>query len=259
MIKRKLVNCLLCKNKNTMNLLWKFNKADIDRWEKFINDNINNEFVLDRKERNINRKRVVLSKQKLWYVHIGCQVTTQQRSSPGSLVSTFMNSESHALIYKKCVNAKNLELLLRQEFKKANLRRSSVMAKYLTEIFDQLENGEWKILRDHLDTLKKRTTKNKERKVAQYISKTFKGLGPKQSRNYMQWLGLSRYEIPLDSRITKTMKMLGFKFVPRANALGDEIVYLLIEDGLQELSNILGIYPCILDACIFSSFDVKNA
>ena len=31
-----------------------------------------------------------------------------------------------------------------------------------------------------------------------------------------------------------------------------------IEDGLQELSKRLGIYPCILDACIFSSFDSEN-
>lgn len=242
-----------------MKLLWDFNTRDINRWEEFINDNINNEFVLDRVERNLNRKHVILSKQRLWYVHIGCQVTTQQKSGPDSLVSTFLNSDSDALSYKKCVKAKNLESLLRKEFKKASLRRSSVMAKYLADIFRQLEDGEWKILTNHLKTLKKRTTKNKERKVAEYISMTFKGLGPKQSRNYMQWLGLSRYEIPLDSRITKTMKKLGFKFVPKANALSDEMVYLLTQDGLQELSKILGIYPCILDACIFSSFDIKNA
>ena len=242
-----------------MKLLWDFNTKDINRWEEFINDNINNEFVLDRVERNLNRKHVVLSKQRLWYVHIGCQVTTQQRSGPDSLVSIFLNSDSRALNYNKCVEAKNLESLLRNEFKKANLRRSNVMAKYLSEIFRKLEDGEWKTLNSHLKSLQKRTTKNKERKVAQYISGAFKGLGPKQSRNYIQWLGLSRYEIPLDSRITKTMKKLGFKFVPKANALSDETVYLLIEDGLQELSKILDIYPCILDACIFSSFDVKNA
>jgi thermostable 8-oxoguanine DNA glycosylase len=242
-----------------MNLLWDFNTRDINRWKEFIKDNIDNEFVLDRVEQNLNRKHVVLSKKRLWYVHIGCQVTTQQRSGPDSLVSIFLDSDSRALNYKKCAETKNLESLLRNEFKKANLRRSNVMAKYLAEIFKQLEGGEWEILSSHLKSLLKRTTKNKERKVAQYISGSFKGLGPKQSRNYIQWLGLSRYEIPLDSRITKTMKKLGFEFVPKANALSDEVVYQLIEDGLQELSKKLGIYPCILDACIFSSFDVKNA
>lgn len=238
-----------------MKLSWEFNTTDTQRWKKFVSDNINNNFVLDRKERNINRSHVDLSKKQLWYVHIGCQVTTQQRSGPNSLVSVFLDSNSDALSYTKCAKAKNLELLLQKEFKKFSLRRSKIMAKYLSEIFEKLEGGEWKVLIRHLKTLKTRTTINKERKVAKYISTSFKGLGPKQSRNYIQWLGLSRYEIPLDSRITKTMKKLGFTFVPKANALSDETVYLLIEDGLQKLSKDLGIYPCILDACIFSSFD----
>lgn len=38
-----------------------------------------------------------------------------------------------------------------------------------------------------------------ERKAAVYIQKTFSGFGPKQSRNFWQSLGLTRYEFVLDS------------------------------------------------------------
>jgi hypothetical protein len=36
--------------------------------------------------------------------------------------------------------------------------------------------------------------------VAGYIQETFEGFGPKQSRNLLQALGLTRYEIPIDIR-----------------------------------------------------------
>lgn len=242
-----------------MQLNWEISETELDRWRSFVKSNKENDFVKDREERNISRKTVDLSKQMLWFVHVGCQVTTQQRSGPDSAVSKFMKSDSKALKYRDCSATPDAEKLIKTELSKAGLRRSSIIAKNLNKILNDLDSGGWEIFIGMLKTLEKNTTKSKERKVAQYIANQFSGLGPKQSRNYIQWLGLARYEIPIDSRITKTMKKLGCKFVPKANALNDETVYLLIQDGLQELAEKLDIYPCILDACIFSSFDVKKA
>jgi hypothetical protein len=42
-------------------------------------------------------------------------------------------------------------------------------------------------------------TKFEERKCAEMINDTLLGFGPKQSRNLLQRLGLTKYEIPIDS------------------------------------------------------------
>lgn len=241
-----------------MQLNWEINEVELARWRSFVNLHIENDFVKDREKRNISRTVVDLSKEMLWFVHVGCQVTTQQRSGPDSAVSKFMNSDSKALKYKECSASPDKESLIQTELSKAGLRRSSIIAKNLNEILNELDCGGWEHFIGLLKTIENETTKEQERKVAQYIASKFSGLGPKQSRNYIQWLGLARYEIPVDSRITKTMKKLGCKFVPKATALNDDTVYLLIQDGLQQIAEKLGIYPCILDACIFSSFDIKK-
>jgi predicted transcriptional regulator len=242
-----------------MHLNWEISDGELARWRSFIDANITNEFVIDREKRNISRKTVDLSKNMLWYVHVGCQVTTQQRSGPTSAVSRFMDSDSKTLKYNECAKSSNTVELIQSEISKAGLRRSNIIAKNLSQILSKLEAGGWDSFIQQLKTIEKDTSKNKERNVAKYIAKEFAGLGPKQSRNYIQWLGLARYEIPLDSRITKTMKKLGCSFVPKATALNDETVYLLIQEGVQQIAGQLGIYPCILDACIFSSFDVNKA
>lgn len=242
-----------------MQLNWEISEVELARWRSFVNLHKENDFVKDREKRNISRTVVDLSKEMLWFVHVGCQVTTQQRSGPDSAVSKFMNSGSKALKYKECSASPDTESLIQTELSKAGLRRSSIIAKNLNKILNELDGGGWENFIGWLKSIENETTKDKERKVAQYIASQFSGLGPKQSRNYIQWLGLARYEIPVDSRITKTMKKLGCKFVPKATALNDDTVYLLIQDGLQQIAEKLGIYPCILDACIFSSFDVKKA
>ena len=216
--------------------------------------------VLDRYQLNVKRKGIDLSKVNLWHVFVGCQVTTQQRSGPDKPVSRFLQSNSDALNYAACKQSTSLYKLLEKEFTKAGLRFAPKMASNLTQILDALESGEWKTLRQHLKTLESNTTKGKEQKVVSYLqSKKYPGLGPKQARNFIQWAGLSRYEVPLDSRVLKKLKEFGCTFVPRANALSDETVYRFVQAGLQQISASLGIYPCILDACIFSSFDEKNA
>jgi len=91
--------------------------------------------------------------------------------------------------------------------------------------------------------------------VAEYIAANLKGFGPKQSRNLLQWLGLSRYEIPLDSRITKWLNEFGFPVKLSATALQDINYYNFVSDGFQKLAKTADIYPCVLDAIIFASYD----
>lgn len=239
-----------------MKPIWEIDKAAIQRWQEFVSSNIENDVARDRRRRNVDRKDIDLSKSSLWRVFVGCQVTTQQRSGPNAPVSRFIDSTSPALNYQTCRQNPSVLGMLERELTSAGLRRAQTIAGNLAHILDVLEEGEWKILLEHLSTLESNTTRGKEQKVAAYLqSRKYPGLGPKQSRNFIQWVGLSRYEIPLDSRVLKKLKELGCSFVPHATALSDETVYRFVQSGLQQIADEIGIYPCMLDACIFSSFD----
>jgi hypothetical protein len=238
---------------------WEISENAIQRWREFVDFNVRNTVVKDRQRRNVERKDIDLSKSSLWRAFVGCQVTTQQRSGPGTPVSRFINSSSPALNYRACRREPSLIKMLERELTSAGLRRARTIASNLAQTLGELEGGEWKTLLQHLSTLESNTTKNKEQRVAAYLqSRKYPGLGPKQSRNFIQWVGLSRYEVPLDSRVLKKLKELGCSFVPRATALSDETVYRFVESGLQQIASELGIYPCMLDACIFSSFDTND-
>lgn len=239
---------------------WEIDEATLARWRNFVEENSKNQMVRKRYRRNIKREGIDLSKPNIWKVLVGCQVTTQQRSGPNTLASRFLNSNSPALVYTTCNKAISIQKLVKRELSGAGLRRAPTMAGNLSKIHNVLAAGEWKTLRQYLNTLRSYPTKGKELKVVQYLqSKKYPGLGPKQSRNFIQWIGLSRYEVPLDSRVLKKLKELGCTFVPSATALSDETVYRFVQDGVQQIAASLEIYPCILDACIFSSFDKADA
>ncbi len=84
------------------------------------------------------------------------------------------------------------------------------------------------------------------------------GFGPKKARNLLQELGLTIYEIPIDSRITKWLNKFGFPFKLSSTALSDRNYYNMILDGFQRVCEETGIYPCVLDAAIFASFDQES-
>lgn len=245
-----------------MKARWTIDEADIDSWRSLVDANANKHTVRQRIKQNVDREQIDLSKSSIWRIIVGCLITTQQRSGPHSKVGRFMDPSrdppSLALDYNACAQERDIEAFLVREMSVAGLRRAPTNAANLAKILATLEAGEWTHLLTHLRTLKKYTTKSKERNVARYLqSNQFPGLGPKQSRNMIQWLGLARYEVPIDSRVLKTLKNKGADFVPKANALSDETVYVFVQDALQEIANRLGIYPCVLDACIFSSFDAE--
>ena len=64
-----------------------------------------------------------------------------------------------------------------------------------------------------------------------------------------------KYEIPVDSRITNWLKDFGFPVALSAAGLQDRAYYHFVSDGIQRLCDEAGIYPCVLDAAIFSSYD----
>ena len=71
------------------------------------------------------------------------------------------------------------------------VRRYNRIAAELTTNLDWLESGGWKEIGSLTQELSQEQ-RSVERKAARTIDDRFKGFGPKQARNFLQMLGLTR-------------------------------------------------------------------
>ena len=117
-----------------------------------------------------------------------------------------------------------------------------------------MQEENWGI-KENLNKLLMVDSKEEERKLADELDDLFHGFGPKQSRNFLQALGLTKYEIPLDSRIIGWLNNFGFPIKLNSKSLGDKAYYHFVSDGIQALCEKAKIYPCMFDAAVFSSYD----
>ncbi|NKC16266.1 MAG: hypothetical protein GKR94_29900 [Gammaproteobacteria bacterium] len=239
-----------------MRIVWQIDPDDIARVKGFYEEHSDNAFVKTRITTNLRTEKPPISKGDFWDRMVGCLLTTQQRSGPGSSVTKFLLTRPSPLEYKTCVEQDNLGEFARKVLSEfGGLLYYNNISKFLSANLPFLENGGWETTFQHLDEIRSNSSPETERLAAEFIDRHFKGFGPKQSRNLLQGLGISRFEIPIDSRITKWLNSSGFPVKPTANALQDRNYYNFVSDGFQELCKACDIMPCVLDAAIFSSFD----
>lgn len=239
-----------------MRLIWQIDPEDIVNVKAFYVRHFNNSFVQERIENNLRDEQPEITKDQFWQQMVACLLTTQQRSGPTSPVVKFILAEPFPLDYEISRKRDDLAEFVRtvlSEF--GGLRRSTIICKELATNLLFLISGGWELTFSQLDEVRLNSNPETERKAASFIADNFKGFGPKQSRNLLQCLGISRYEIPIDSRITKWLNEFGFPVKLAANALQDRNYYNFVSDGFQRLADACDIVPCVLDAVIFSSFD----
>jgi hypothetical protein len=238
-----------------MEVRWVITDKDLKRFGAFVERHRNHPLVVERVERNVRRNGIEISKQRFWETLVGCLLTTRQKSGAGSFVEKFLGSGTKLLSFDFCRTHTDLAKYAASEIATAGLPRYAILANQVVHALGQLDAGGWGQLRDALTSIYSHTTVKKERAVARLLQSRFNGIGPKQSRNLIQWLGLSRYEVPLDSRMAKRLLELRFPVPVAAAALSDEDYYCFVEDGLHLLVAKLDIYPCQFDACVFASFE----
>lgn len=236
-----------------MDFRWVITKEDCRSYRDFIEQHRSHELVKERILRNVKHRGVMRTPEEIWRVLVGCLLTTKQRSGPGSQVGKFLESGHPLLNHERCRRSRALAGFVRSALSKHGLRRNEMIAKEVVHAVNWLDTHGWDPLLQQLDTLASHTTVKKERAVARFIQNEFMGFGPKQSRNLIQWLGFSKYEIPLDSRIVKVLRSLNFPVPLSPTALADEAYYCFIEDGIQLVMQEVGEYPCVFDACAFAS------
>ncbi|PVB60835.1 hypothetical protein [Labrenzia sp. 011] len=242
-----------------MEFSFEITENDIARVKSFVRQHENGRFVVERRSRNLTESKLEITKEKFWKAMTGARLTSVQRSGPQSPVIRFLSSQPFPLAYCRVCEFEKPEHFIRSTLVNAGgIRFSNRIAEDLSANLEQLQSGAWKQTLADCNALRSATSPQDERRAADHIRITFKGFGPKQSRNLLQSLGLTRYEIPIDSRVIHWLKDFGFPVPLSAAALTDSDYYNFISDGVQELCRRSGVEPCIFDAVIFSARDGED-
>jgi len=241
------------KGDGTMKIRWEIGAADEARVRELIARQRRNALVRMRREINCAQSKPQVRRQRFWQQMVSMRLTSLQNSSPGSPVGRFARADPYPLTYEVVLGATRVKpFILHTPQNWGVIRFADTIADQLARNFAFLEQGGWRPTLKECDRLTVRVRRATEAEVAAYIQDTFLGFGPKQSRNLLQALGLTQYEIPIDSRVTDWLNDFGFPVRLTAAALGDIHYYNFISDGIQALCRRSRVLPCILDAAIFT-------
>lgn len=238
---------------------------DVTRVRETVELSIEQPFVRERQHRNVSGPPPVFTPDRFWYVLVGCLLTTQQRSTRGTPVKRFMNLQSFPLALSQCRETRMAEWIENEIKSFGGIRRGPTIARQAVENWRKLQAGEWRCAEQTFRALleqRKRppipSDKDGERNAAKWAEDMFAGLGPKQARNLWQWLGLTRYEIPLDSRIAKWAEQNLSVEIERSR-LSKAVYYEAVLDYIQALCNAAEVLPCVFDAVAFRYDDPQSS
>jgi hypothetical protein len=234
-----------------MHVSWHFTDADRECVKKVMKEKCDHPMVKNRIMRNLAKEKDQVTKAGFWKALVCARITTRARITENGPYDEFQRN--FPLRYNTVSNTDR-----RYEFIYDTLGTHEVgtdrkiIARQLVENFDFLQDGGWTSTRPEVNRLTTLQCRAVEAEVANYLAENFIGFGPKQSRNALQHLGLTRYEIPLDIRITKWLNdTLGFPFKITSRGLADKHVYGFVLDAICQLCSECKVFPCVLDAAIF--------
>lgn len=187
-----------------MKIVWEVEPEEVAKLRRFVYTQKDNPFVRSRIERNVTNPPTSVEIDLFWQVLVSCLLTSRQRSGPDSYVSQFLRSKPFSLTYAFYQQESNPlaagERVLRSA---GGIRFYDRIAGYLAENYATLSSGMWVETREVIGGLIDQDSPSPEHQAARFMRENFKGVGPKQSRTLLQILGLTKYEFPLDSRITR--------------------------------------------------------
>lgn len=239
-----------------MKLIWKITACEVRRLQDFMVQAELDPFVRARVHRNLAHRKPKVSPAGFWHALVGALLTTQQKSGPDSAVARFMAARPFSIALPLCRSKRDPgKFVTRTLVAFGGIRRSTQIGVELSTNLRALEDGMWVDLLGRINGLRREVLPADESAVAAFLDENFVGLGPKQSRNLLQGLGLTKYEIPIDSRLTKWLNEFGFPFRLSSTGLADREYYGVVSQGVQHLCAAAEVVPCVFDAAVFSSYD----
>lgn len=239
----------------------KVTDGDVAAVKRVVQDNQTSS-VRERKKRNIEGPSPEFSREKFWHALIACLVTTKQASTKGSPVDRFMATHPFPLSVAKCSQHAELEdYVLRTIQQAGGIRRGVTISKQAATNWKRLDGGLWSEVEQWFSRLRAQRSRKPhpddtyaEREAARWADEHFAGLGPKQSRHLWQALGLTRYEIPLDSRVAAWINANLSTKVDESR-LSNVKYYESVLDYIQAVCRKAKVLPCEFDAAAFDFED----
>jgi hypothetical protein len=185
--------------RSRVTVVWEISKKDVTRVRTVVERQKKAPIVLERLERNLAPVKPSVSKEGFWQILVSCLLTTQRRSGPEGAVARFNRATPFALGLAACARESDVQAFAARTLSAfGGIRRSPTLAIQSAENLERLEGGLWPSVQRELRRLigRKIATRATEVEVADFIDDSLVGFGPKQARNLLQWLGLTRYEIP---------------------------------------------------------------
>lgn len=216
------------------------------------------DFVTSRETRNVVGRPPKFSKERFWYALMVCLLTTQQRSTKGTPVNLFVEEKPFSLSLPRCLISGSVARHVRTCIRSARgVRRGVSIAKECATNLRKLQGNLWPEVKKWHATLHAQRARpanygdiSMERDAARWAADNLEGVGPKQSRNLWQLLGLTRYEIPIDSRMAKWINgNLAQKI--DVKRLGNATYYESVLNFVQAAYKMSGVLPCVFDAAVF--------
>lgn len=242
------------------------NSIQIDAVRKIVDAKRQDPFFKRRYAKNVASPPQEFSREEFWKWMVVCLCTTVQPSGPTSRVSTFVREKPFPLALAVCESKANLQSYAKAIISNRGLRRGPTIATQIETNIAWLRDGGWKTVQVQFTKLAGFPTPSSatdrtatERAAARSIMSKFGGLagfGPKQARNLWQCLGVTQYEIPLDSRVTDWLNALPSGFGIEASKLYASVPYYEAKmTEIQALCAAAGVLPCEFDAAVFSNAD----
>lgn len=238
-----------------MKIVWDINESDIKAVKALISTH-NSSLVESRLERNIYKKNIQIDRDSIIRTLLHCLLISNQEPGADKNITNFFNKLPIILQYQFISKEKDIDELL------SSILRENGLTRYIQKVpgffsfnYSSLEQSNWELETKLKDSLESNPAKEEERKLADDIDQLFKGFGSKQARNFLQFLGITKYEIPIGPLMIQWMKDFEFPVNTTLPALQDKAIYHFISDGIQFLCEKAGIYPCVLEAVISSVYN----
>ena len=246
-----------------MKLIWSIEKQDIEKVNQLIIKNKDQSFYQKRLLKNVEKSGVISDQESIWKSIIVCLLTSQQNSSAESPISKFSRQKPFPLDLATCKSkSENLEKFIASELKYfGGIRFYDRIANLLTKNYEYLQRSNWALFEEVNTILTQNFISSAvqikaEKECAGKVKENLKGFGPKQSRNLLQMLGWTMYEIPIDSRITKWLNHeLAFPISVSVKTLQDDNFYHFVSGAIQSLCEKADVKPCLFDAAVFVEGD----
>lgn len=241
-----------------MTINWSIEEKDIRLVSEFVANN-GGSLVELRLERNVNRKNILIDKDTIIQSMLMCLLTSQQRTDPNHLIGKLLMQTPFPVDYAEISTLEDIENYIFSLLHKSGFTKNLLkIPEYFASNIRLLEDMGWDTFIKSISVLDGQVSKEVERNVADSIDKAFKGFGSKHARNFLQSLGLSRFEIPLDTLIINWFNDFGFPVTLSSTALQEKRYYHFVSDGIQLLCEKAAIFPCVLDAAILQSLSKRN-